>query len=889
MPAIFRRLKDLARRQRLERELAEEMETHRMMTEDRLRESGADPADAAAASRRIMGNAALAREDARAIWIPPSIDSILQDLRYAVRVVGRAPGFAAAMIVVMALGIGATTGAFALIDGLVLRSLPVHEPDRLVYFRTPSFSYPIFLETRARASHILSSLVAWDMDTLHVAWATELEPTDVLMVSGEFHSTLGVGAVLGRTLTTDDDRAGGGRNGLAAVISYAAWQRRFRGDASVVGRTVRIEQDVWTIVGVTPEGFFGVAPGLAPEITIPLTATAEAESLRSTTSSWIHLLGRLRDGISLPAANAALRGFWPQVLEVTTNPGMPADRRAIYLGRATSLESARNGYSRVRNQFEQPLWLLFALVGLLLTVACASAANLLLARGIARQREIAVRLAIGAGRGRLVRQMLTESLVWTGLASAAGLLLAFWGAGVLVSLMSTPQEPIVLDQAVSPRIFAFTATLALLTAAVCSLGPAFFATRLDPVSGLKATGQADGALLARRSGGRLLVSVQLAVTVVLVFGAALFVRSLNAVLSQDAGFERQTVIVVATDAEAAGYDGERLGHFYGQLRDRLSAIPGVRSASLSQYPPISDEDGAWTQSIAVDGMPVPSQPGRSSVYFNAISPGFFRTIGTPMVRGRDFADGDHASAPRVAIVNESLARRFFPGQEPLGRLITIGRNAARQDLLIVGLVRDAKYQRLQEEPRSVAYLPWAQHPPGNLFAEVHTSGGIATVVERLRQEVRGLDATVPVRIQTVSDRIRDSLATERVLALLGSVLGLAALVLACAALYGLIAYAVSRRNREIGVRLALGATRADVFRIVISDTVRLTAVGAAAGLGASLVFGRATGRLLFQVAPTDPVALAVAGGAMLVVACLAGLFPARRAARVDPVVALRCD
>jgi predicted permease len=889
MLTFLRRVRYLLRRRAVNLDLTEEIETHRLMVEDRLRRSGISADDARAASRRVMGNTTLAREDARAAWLAPWVESVVQDIAYALRTLGRAPAFAGAMIVVMALGIGTTTGVFALIDGLVLRSLPVHEPARLVYFRTPSFSYPIFLESRARASRILSSLAAWDMDTLHVAWARELEPTDVLMVSGEFYSTLGVGAVLGRTLTPDDDRTGGGRHGLAAVISYAAWQRRFQGDASIVGRTVRIEQHMWTIVGVTPEGFFGVAPGLAPEITIPLTATADAGSLRSTTSSWVHLLGRLRDGISLPAANAALRGFWPQVLEVTTNPGMPADRRAIYLGRATSLESARNGFSRVRNQFERPLWLLFALVGLLLTVACASAANLLLARGVARQREIAVRLAIGAGRGRLVRQMLTESLVWTALASGAGLLLAFWGAGVLVSLMSTPQEPIVLDEAVSPRIFVFTATLALLTAAVCSLGPAFFATRLDPVSRLKSTGQVDGALLARRSAGRLLVAVQLAVTVVLVFGAALFVRSLTAVLSQDAGFERDTVIVVATDAEAAGYDGERLGHFYGQLRDRLSAIPGVRSASLSQYPPISDEDGAWTQSIAVDGMPVPSQPGRSSVYFNAISPGFFHTIGMPLVRGRDFADGDHASAPRVAIVNESLARRFFPGQEPLGRLITIGRNAARQDLQIVGLVRDAKYQRLQEQPRSIAYLPWAQHPPENLFAEVHTSGGIANVVGRVRQEVRGLDATVPVRIQTVSDRIRDSLATERVLALLGSALGLAALVLACAALYGLIAYAVSRRNREIGVRLALGATRADVFRTVISDTLRLTAVGAAAGLGASLVLGRAAGRLLFQVAPTDPVALAVAGGAMLVVACSAGLLPARRAARVDPVVALRCD
>jgi putative ABC transport system permease protein len=889
MRKLLRRLDYLFGQRRIEADLREEMEFHRSEAQRRLEESGVPSHDAEVLARRTLGNTTLAREDARAASIAPCVDSLRQDVAYAFRVLRRAPGFATAMISVMALGIGTTTGVVGLIDSLVLRSLPVHEPDRLVYFSRPSFSYPVLMEVRARSTNVFSSIAAWNMDRLHVAWNKELEPTEVLMASGNFYSTLGIGAAIGRTFGEDDDRIGGSRHGLVAVISHAAWQRRFNSDPAVLGRPIRIEQNTFTIIGVTPPGFFGVAPGLAPEVTVPLTSRASPDQLRSASSDWVHLLGRLREDISLSAANVALRTFWPAVLEATTNPGMPADRRPRYLGRATSLEPGYAGYSRVRNQFAEPLWFLLGLVGLLLTVACASAANLLLARSVSRQREIAVRLAIGASRRRLMRQLLTESLVWTILASGVGLVLAVWSAGMLVALMTTSQEQILLDVSLNWRILLFSIALAFVTACACSVIPAVRATKLDPGTSLKETGQIGRSLLPWWSLGKSLVSAQVALTVLLLFGALLFVRSLSRVLAQDAGLDRQSVLVLATDPAAAGYEDQRVAAFYEQLRDRLSHIPGVQSASLSMYPPISDEDGAWTQDIAIDDNPVPDAPGRSSVYFNAISPGFFRTIGLQLVRGRDFSAEDTASAPRVIIINESLARRYFPSQDPIKRHITMGRNRNRQVLQIVGVVRNAKYQRLEEETRSIAYVPHTQHPRENLFAEMRIAGSFSTIADDIRRQVRALDPVVPVRLETITDRIRESLVTRRVIALLATALGATALALACAGVYGVLAYAVSRKRRELGLRLALGAERSRVLRMVMTESIVLAAIGIVAGVGGALFLGRYAQNLLYQVSPRDPLSLILGATIMLLVACLAGFLPARRASRVDPIVALRCE
>jgi predicted permease len=881
---FLRRLLYLLRHRRIEAEVAEELETHRLMAQQRALDSGAT--DASAASRRVMGNVTLAREDARAQWIAPWLDSVWQDATYALRMFRRAPAFTGAFVIVMALGVGATTAVFALVDGLVLRDLPVTRPDRLVYFSAPSFSYPVFTEVKARGAGVLESLAAWSVEDEYVAWTQQLEPSEVLTASGGFYDTLGVTAVVGRTFSNADDRIGGGPEGRVAVISYSAWQRRYGGDASVIGRTVRVGPDTYTIVGVTPPAFFGVAPGVAPEITIPLTSNARPSSLQSATSNWVHLIGRLRDGVSLAQANTSLRQFWPAVLEDAAGAKVPTNRRDSFLGRQTSLESARAGFSRVRNRFAQPLWVLFGLVALLLVVATASAANLLLARSAARRREIAVRLAIGAGRGRLVRQMLTESMVLTTIAAAAGLLIAKWGAGSLLALMTTREQVITLDAGISNRILLFSLGLAAITSAVCSVIPAFRATRVDPASGLKSD---TGTLRSLGSGpvsGRTIVAAQVAVSVLLLASATLFVRSLYGVLSTSAGVDRQ-VLVLTADAEAGGYEDDRAVTYYQHLLERVRNAPGVAAASLSMYPPLSGGDGAWNQNVGLDGA-APGTDAASVVYFNTISSDYFRTTGMTLLRGRDVEETDNASAVPVAVVNEGLVKRFFPGQDPIGRQLTMGRAEDRKSLQIVGVVSDAKYQRLQEEPRAVAYLPWTQQRAGNMFLELRASSP-AAASEAVRREARSIDGVVPVNLQTVDERIREALVIERVLATLAALLAVAAALLACAGLYGLLSYAVARQTREIGLRLALGAHPRSVTGKVLTDSLMLTAIGVVLGLGGALALGRFAGGLVFQLAPTDPISIAAAAVLMLAVAALASVVPAWRAARIDPVVALKME
>ncbi len=782
---------------------------------------GSSAPDAAAESRRLMGNLTLAREEARAAWISPWLESTWQDVLYALRMFRRAPAFTATLVLVLGLGIGATTAVFTLVDGLILRALPVQSPDRLVYFSSPSFSYPVFQEVRARSTDVIQSVAAWSVEDMHVAWGQELEPAAVLTASGGFFATLGVTAAIGRTFSEEDDQVGGGPHGRVAVISDAAWRRRYGGDPGAIGRTVRVGPETFTIVGVTPGGYSGVTPGMAPEITIPLLSTVRPAQLKSPTSSWVHLIGRLRDGVTLLEANTALTRFWPDVLEATTPSSVDADRRAHFLGRKTSLESASAGFSRVRNRFARPLWFLFALVGVLLLIACASAANLLLARGAGRRREIAVRLAIGAGRTRLVRQMLTESLVWTLLASLAGLLIASWGANALVALMTTREQKIDLDAGVSLRVLLFALGVAAVTSAVCSVLPAIGATRIDPAAGLKVAPDSTRAMPSRWASGRWIVAAQVALSVLLLGSAALFGRSLYTVLAQSAGVDRQNVLVLAADVDAAGYDEERAARFYQELLERVRQVPGIAAASLSMYPPLSGGDGAWTENIGIEGaQPI---PGSITVYFNTVSSNYFGTTGMTLLRGRDIADGDHESAVPVVVVNETLARHFFPGQDPLGRRITIGRAQSRKDLQVVGLVSDAKYQRLQEAPRAVAFLPWRQQRGDNMFIEMRVTPR-ASVSELVRREVRALDVVVPIHMQTVADRIRESIVTERVLASLAGLLAAVAAVLACAGLYGLLAYGVSRRTREIGVRLALGAERRAVVLGVLSESVVLALI-----------------------------------------------------------------
>jgi predicted permease len=823
-----------------------------------------------------------------------ALDRVLQDVRYAVRMWRRTPGFTSVVALILALGIGANTAVFSLLDGVVLKSLPVERPDELVWFRHPGFSYPIFEQVRAR-ERIFSGLFAWDIEELNVEWGEELESTQTLLASGEFYPTLGVEAIAGRTLGPQDDRPGGGAQGLVAVISEECWRRRFGGNPGIVGKTVRIERLPFMIIGVTRRGFFGVAAGMAPEITIPLTTfptlkPEEADILRSPTSAWLHLMGRLKPGLTLQQAESALQTFWPQVMEATTNPGMPPDRRARYLSRRTRLEPGRSGFSRVRNQFAGPLWVLLALVGLLLLVACATVANLLLARVAARRREIAVRLALGAGRSRIVGQLMTEGLMLAGLGALSGLLVASWSSEGLVRLLSTTRDPIALDLAPDSRVLTFTVALAAATAILFALAPAYRATAVDPGPALKEAASVLREGRRRWWLGKSLVVSQVALSMLLLVGAALFTRSLTLLLSQDAGFDRTNLFIVSTDPLFAGYRGPRLVTYYAQLLERIKAAPGVRSASLSYVPPISNDMGSWTQSISIDGAP-PQPESETYTFFSAVSAGYFDTVGTRLLQGRDFGPADDESGPRTVIINESLARAFFPHQNRLGRRISIGRHAARRNLEIVGVVQDAKYQRLQEPTRRIAYVPYRQFPEfaggSNLVAEVRVAAASTAVADAIRRQIRALDRAVPVRLETVTDRIRESLVKERVLAIMSAVLGGVALLLASAGLYGLMAYTVSRRTNEIGIRIALGAAERTVLWMVLRESLVVAALGLAAGLGASLALGRLIGRWLYGLTGTDPVALGAASTIMLGVAMVAAYLPARRAARVDPTVALR--
>jgi predicted permease len=606
-------------------------------------------------------------------------------------------------------------------------------------------------------------------------------------------------------------------------------------------------------------------------------------------------MGRLKDGISIEQADAALQAVWPGVMASTTSPGMPDDRKARYQARRTALQPGRAGYSRVRNLFGEPLWLLMGLVTLLLAIACASIANLLLARGVARRKEIAVRLAIGAKRARVFRQLLTEALVLTLAGAAIGLLLASWAGGVLVAFMTTTREHLTLDTSPGWRMAGFTAALAIVVSTISALLPSLNLTRGDVMGGLRETGQPGAGLLRRWSAGKILVAVQVALALVLLSGAAVFGRSLARVLAQDAGVDSDRIVLVFPDTAAAGYRGPAVHGFYAQLLERLRALPGVESAALSWMPPISHSMGMWTESIAVDGStPTTSDGGDArSVCFNGVSPRYFATVGMALRRGRDVSDADTASAPKVVIVNATFARRFFGAQDPLGHRISIGKDLSRQNVQIVGIVQDAKYRNLQEPVPSIAYLPAAQVGEllngGDLVAELRVATTNAAVAAAARLASRTLDPRVPLRVETVADRIRESTLNERLIAVLAGALGVAALILACAGLYGLLAYSVSRHSREIGLRIALGARPGSVLWMVQRESLVLAGLGIAAGLGGALALGRFVRTMLFQITPADPIALGLASLVMLLVAVGAAYLPARRAASVDPVVALKRD
>lgn len=830
-----------------------------------------------------------------------ALEHLWNDLRFARRQFARRPGLTAAALVALACGLGGVTTVFTLVDAVILRPLPVKSPDELVWLRDPAFSFPVFREVTARG-RMLSNVFAWDSRRLQAQWAGDGDPesTQVMLATGGIYDTLGLHPAAGRLLRPSDSGQSAADAQAVAVLSYAAWQRRFGADPSAIGRTLRIEGMPFTIVGVTPPGFFGVAVGAPVDVTIPLTILPrlredERQALTSPSNIWVYIMGRLRPGVSLAAADAEFQTIWPQILRATADSVDPGFRPR-YLKFTSGLEPGASGYSPVRRQFQDALWLLFGLVGLLLVAACATVANLLLAAAAGRRHELALRLALGAARWRIVQQLFVEGLLLAVAGGVLGFLFSSWAADLLVGLLSTSYESVVVNVAPDGRVLTFVALVIGVATIVFTMAPIVRASRIDPGPVLDAGARQTGSLQRART-ARALVAAQVAISLTLLAGSALFVRNLRHLLATDIGFDRENLLVVRVDAQSplsasnprVSGAADRMP-FYAELLRRIRETPGVGSASLSQKSPISNEEGSsWTTFAAEGGDALPAPTGRT--YLNTISPNYFATIGMPIVAGRDFEWSDRDGTPRVAIVNTSLARAYFGNDSPVGRRLLMDRSATR--LEVVGVVPDGTYQDLREERHRIAYLPYLQQPDvvgdQNLVADVRVAGTPATIADSIRSAVRIVDPSAPLTIQSVRSRIDESLVGERLITVIAVFLGAVSLLLACGALGGVMSYLVTARTREIGLRLALGAERRLVLGLVMRQALTVATLGAIAGLGFTLAAGRLVSRFLTTIGPADPVALAGATAILLITTAVAGYLPARRAARVDPMVALRSE
>jgi predicted permease len=821
-----------------------------------------------------------------------------QDLRFAFRMLRKNPGFTAVAVLTLALGIGANTAIFTLMDAVLLKRLPVEQPEQLIELMTVygggaayldaksfnSFSYPALQHLRQH-NRSLSGLIASSNGRFYcVVEGAPPERVAGQYVTGDFFSVLGVSSVAGRTITPDDDRFGAPHP--VAVISDGYWTRRFGRNPAVLGKSILVENVPLTIVGVIPEKFFGTQIGRRVDLWAPLSTEPLMRQPSWTASAgpkWLQLVGRLKPGVSLEQARADLETqFRLAVVEAELALNLTPEVRQGALNLKLRVEPAGNGLSDLRRQFSRPLAVLMIIVGLVLLIACANLANLLLARAAARQREIAVRLALGAGRARLIRQLLTENLLLALIGAAAGLLLADAGTQYLLKLLASGRTPVLLDVQPDARLFVFTGLLSVLTALLFGLAPALRASRTDLIPALKEGGRGAEAGGSRQRLSRGLIVAQIALSLVLLVGAGLFLRTLRNLHSIDLGFERENVLLVELDPSHSGYTPERMRGLFMGVLERLQAIPGVRSASLSWNPPIAG--GGSSRTVSVEGR-APGPEADREIYLNWIAPRYFETLGVPLIAGRDFGPRDTQGAPRVVILNQTMAHHFFGDANPIGQRIRVEDNDIRE---IVGVVGDSHYLEIREKIAPTLYLnTFQEQRPGSELA-IRTSGDPIAVIPAVRREIEKQAAGVAIgSIRTLAGQVDAWLLQERLVALLSSCFGGLALFIAAVGLYGVLSYSVARRTHEIGIRMALGAQRFDVMAMILKGILRLVCLGLAVGIPLSLILGRFVADLLYGITPADPLTIAAGALFLTMVALLAGYLPARRASQVDPMEALR--
>jgi predicted permease len=878
-------------------ERARELDAHLAIETDENVARGMSRAEARDAARRKLGNVTQIREEIYRMNTVGLLETIWQDLRHGLRLLRLNPGFAIVAILSLALGVGANTAIFQLLNAVRLRALPVSHPEQLVEIRianghgrngafngdNPILTNPLWERIRDR-QEAFSGTFAWSSPTFELSAGGASRKAQGMWVSRGFFETLEVRPVLGRLLTAADDRTGCAAP--PAVISYGFWQREYGGSPSALGQRLTLDGHAVDIVGVTPPAFFGVEVGRAFDVALPLCAepfTMRPSWLPRTDAWFLGAMGRLKPGWTVEKASAHLDAMSSALFRETLPNYRPEDEKT-YLGFRLAAYPAGTGVSNLRAEYESPLWLLLATTALVLLIACANLANLMLARAAAREREIAVRLALGASRLRIVRQLFAESLLIAGAGAGAGAWLAQTLSRVLVAALTTQNTRVFVDVTSDWRVFAFVALLASAACIIVGLVPAIRATATSPGAAMKAGSRGSTDTRERFGLRRVLVVAQIALSLVLVVGALLFVRSFRNLVSLDTGFQRDHVLAASLDLRRTGLSVERLRLADAELLDRLRGVAGVEGAAQVRNIPIG---GSFSnRDVVIDGV-----VRTENVNFNAISDRYFSTMGAALLAGRDFDRRDSAIAPRVAIVTRSFARVFFQDANPIGRTFQLDQppGTPRPSFEIVGLAADSTYNDMRDPFEPLIYVPVAQDDLSPTYPRfvMRSSAGAVSVLEAVTALAREVHPNSIVSMRTIESQVNDSLLRERLMATLSGLFGALAALIATIGLYGVMSYSVARRRNEIGIRMALGADRHQVVRMVMREAATLLAAGLVVGTLSALAAAQSARALLFGLTPHDPLTLATAAAALAAVAALASYVPARRASRLEPTEALR--